>query len=90
MPQPRLDRPGCCKTYVCCIVNGGTLANSAPCAFAPCLCLQVGDRITAGDIYGTVMDNSLLDLKVRSTGHMGSAFDGRRKAKDCKLCPSFG
>ena len=29
-----------------------------------CVCVQVGDRITSGDIYGVVHENSLLEHKV--------------------------
>jgi hypothetical protein len=29
-------------------------------------CLQVGDRVTAGDIYGVVKENTLMDHKVRT------------------------
>jgi vacuolar-type H+-ATPase catalytic subunit A/Vma1 len=29
-------------------------------------CEQVGDRVTAGDIYGIVKENSLMDHKVRT------------------------
>jgi vacuolar-type H+-ATPase catalytic subunit A/Vma1 len=29
-------------------------------------CVQVGDRVTAGDIYGIVKENSLMDHKVRT------------------------
>lgn len=31
----------------------------------PPVALQVGDRITAGDIYATVKENTLMDHKVR-------------------------
>jgi hypothetical protein len=33
------------------------------CVFV-CVCVQVGDRITSGDIYGVVHENSLLEHKV--------------------------
>lgn len=42
---------------------------SLPCmmwVYCGAVCVQVGDRVTAGDIYGLVKENSLMDHKVRS------------------------
>jgi ATPsynthase alpha/beta subunit N-term extension len=40
-----------------------THIHAPPCLYHS-LCPQVGDRITAGDIYGTVAENSLMEHRV--------------------------
>lgn len=61
-----LEPPGCCPACQHVLhCSAAALRLSEP----PCWCplfafIQVGDRITGGDIYGIVHENSLMDHKV--------------------------
>lgn len=47
-------------------ITGPSQLPHHSCLHCCCCCCQVGDRVTAGDIYGIVKENTLMDHKVSS------------------------